>query len=375
MSSTNSHSTTLTYATSTYASRSSTKAADSTSSATTLNNSNNSNNNSTNPAALGLTPYTAEFLQELLTWRILHLYSPFMGPHAGAAAYFYNDTTLRHINAARLYELFTSERKARRIMKGVPVLSGLACAYRKCSPQAREDAEVYERIAHVAADAGVSCSAVERGLRLLRDFSETCSNSNNTGTATPSTTTQWDDLALTLSEDRHTLKDYTDATTGILRHRLRYLGLSVSNDIIPAVARCEKQYFAKLCRCYATDSVTYILAAPYQRNSDVGVQMVVHLSRSNLRKRGWKRVVSYEEVHAEDRLWTAGTRNRSQESRDTYGTVNGLRRMPMPMPVRQHPHVRWAGMPETETLVDPLRRMKVGEEFGGVQRDSGAFMY
>lgn len=251
--------------------------------------------------------------------------------------------------------------------------------------RAQEDSEVFDTIARVAADAGVSYSTIEKCLKLLRDFSEPESTTGRS-VAQPTATAMaeaglWDDLARDLSEDHHALNSHNNAISRIIRHRARKIGISASRDLLPAVKRCRETYFSKLvCGTdvrthgrFDPDYIEYMVAPRHQPHDNVGVHMLVQLKKAGFRKKMWKRTNSYVEVHPEDRQCS-----RSRTTRDSCGTHNPLRRLE----ARQERGPREPAVDE-DRLVDPLRQLKVGEEYGDVvgrpdkkpmQVDSGAFL-
>lgn len=262
-----------------YASAFSSKAADDTSSASTR----------FRPRQpLGLTPYTAIFTEELITWRHLQLYGSFMPGCASVGPSFYYHSSLRHVNASRLYKLFKTELR----MRQNSVLSEFAWLYRDFSTRAQKGSEVFETIAVVAADADISCSMVKKCLRLLKQFCAAKYTTSPWPTAnTMADAGAWDDLAKDLVEDIHALSRHDDPVSQIFRHKTERLGISVSTDLLPAVRRCKETYFARLIsmtdvrkRKFDADYIVYMLAPHLQRSDYIGEHMLVQLKKVGNRK-------------------------------------------------------------------------------------------
>jgi len=363
-----SHYSELTYAT--YASLLLSKAADYTSlSSTPITN---------RPTQLGLTHYTAEFLEELLTWRILQVYSPFLRVEdATLATAFFANSSLHHIRAAQLYSVFASEFRLRQS----PILRRFAPVHRTFNKIAQTNSATYDTIAQVAADAGISCSAIKMALSLLSEFSEATNSTRTVRRATALTLASaldWDTLAQSLLEDHSTLSDPHTPTSRIVRHRILRLGLSITYDVLPAIKKCKEMYFTHLHgRPSATrkscelEYVEYRVAPTYQLNNDIGVHLVVQLKRAGLKKRTWKRAVRAVAVHVEDVQW-----DWSMTTRRSSGSHAPLRRVH----ARNEPERRIEPVFEfehevtvsREEPVDPLRRMKIGEEYAAVHARDGS---
>ncbi|KAK5091946.1 hypothetical protein LTR70_003043 [Exophiala xenobiotica] len=304
---------------------------------------------------LGLTPYTARFLEELITWRHLQLYGPFMPGCASVGPSFYYGSSLRHVNAGRLYKLFKTELR---------------------------NSEVYETIALVAADADISCSLIKKSLRLLKQFCAAKYTSSPWPTAnTMADVSAWDDLAEDLVEDLHVLSRHNHPVSQIIKKKTEKLGISVSTDLLPAVRRCKEIYFARLTsttdvrkRRFDADYIVYMLAPHLQSNDDIGVHMLVQLKKVGNRKKVWKRLVSYVDVQPENKQSSY-----SQTTSDSYGTCNSLRRVEarqLEKPLDQSDSdgsrvglIQWEtrqplhATSENEEFVDPLRHLKLGEQY------------
>jgi len=326
---------------------------------------------------LGLTPYTARFLEDLITWRHLQLYGPLPGC-ASAGPSFYYSSSLRHVNASRLYKLFKTEFR----MRQNSVLSELAWLYRNFSTRTQEDSEVYDTIALVAADADISCSMIKKSLKLLKQFCAAKYTSSPWPTAnTMAGVSAWDDLAKDLVEDLHALSRHNHPVIQIIKHKTEKLGISISTDLLPAVRRCKETYFARLTsmtdvrkRRFDADYIVYMLAPHLQSNDDIGVHMLVQLKKVGNRKKVWKRLVSYVDVQPENKQSSY-----SQTTSDSYGTRNSLRRVEARQsekPLDQSDSdgsrvglIQWEtrhplhATSESEEFLDPLRQLKLGEQY------------
>ena len=222
----------------------------------------------------------------------------------------------------------------------------------------------------------------------------------------------WDDLARDLVDDLYVLSSEDHAVFRILKNKQKKLGLSVTRDFLPAIQRCQATYFARLL-WYPTDFdnqiavqptpsyVGYMLAPAYQRNDNVGVHELVRLNRSSIGKKGWRRAVDYVDVHPEDKkVYNKEVHNNRVHWNDTtsprHDSNGSLARLRRADAREEQRRVHWSE-PETESqdsygslvplarvearqeqgpgfiliesmMEDPLRRLKVGEEFANAMR-------
>jgi len=336
---------------------------------------------------LGVTPYLAIFLEELITWRYLQLYGPFMSRGASVGPFFYYNSSLRQAEASRLYRAFKNELRLERNS----VCCKLARFRRDFSARAQEESELCATIMVVAGDVGISHSMVEKSLKLLKQFSAARYTTSPWPTAqTMAGVRAWDDLAKDIVEDHHLLRRHSHPVSRIIRRRTERLGLCKSAELLPAVGHCKEAYFARLLsmtdvkkETFDPDCIEYRLAPHLQGDDDTGVHMVVQLKKTgSTRSKKWKRIISYTDVGPKNNRSSYSSTTR----RDSYGSYNPLRRVEARQPEKlplghsdsegsREGLIQWEtrrpshAMGASVDFSDPLRQLEVGEEYG----DAGHF--